>query len=251
MNEPGQESLACHQLGTIVKGILEDTGYDSYQLFLSGSNNFRYNIYPEYKGNRVDMKRPIHLQAMREYLVSEWGAAISDGNEADDTVGIALYAHQGDEDIAIAHVDKDLDSLEGRHYNYTKKTWYDVSSVQAIRHFYYQLIMGDRADNILGYDGKMRNKVPQFLQPQVDILNALDKPEDMFEHVAGMWGALDDPERLLDFNKAAHCLWIQRKEFDDWRDYIILENGQLADSVRSLPAPFEQPAEDGHLATQS
>jgi hypothetical protein len=80
-------------------------------------------------------------------------------------------------------------------------------------------------------------------------------PEEMFEHVAGMWGALDDPERLLDFNKAAHCLWIQRKPYDLWTNYlsesIMEELGLQVGSIRSLPAPFEQPAEDGHQSSSA
>ncbi len=247
-NEEGQEALACYQVSESIKRILQDTQCDTYQLYLSGSNNFRYNIYPEYKGNRVDMKRPVHLQALREYLVAEWGATVTDGNEADDAVVIAQYS--GDGDTAIAHIDKDIGMAEGRHYNFVKKTWYDVSSEQAMRHFYWQLIMGDRSDNIPGYDGKMRTTVPKFLMTDVMMLQGMDAPEDMFEHVAGMWGALDDKERLLDFNKAAHCLWIQRTEYDDWRnylnDYIIKDFGLPVDSIHSLPAPFEQPAEDGH-----
>jgi hypothetical protein len=33
-----------------------------------------------------------------------------------------------------------------------------VSPLEGLRNFYFQLIMGDKTDNIPGYDGKMRLK---------------------------------------------------------------------------------------------
>lgn len=247
-NEEGQEALACYQANESIKRILQETQCDTYQLYLSGSNNFRYKIYPEYKANRVDMKRPIHLQTIREHLVGEWGATVTDGIEADDAVVIAQYAG---EDTCISHVDKDIDQAAGKHYNPTKKLFYDVSDEQGMRHFYYQLIMGDRADNILGFDGKMRNAVPKFLQPRIDELLDMSLPEEMLEHVLIMWGGYDcDPQRLIEFNQAAHCLWMQRKEEDDWRNYLnddtMTDFGLPVGSIRLLPAPFEQQADVGH-----
>jgi hypothetical protein len=246
VNEPGQEALACWQLDGIIEGILSDIGVDSYQLYLTGSGNFRYKIYPEYKGNRTDMKRPIHLQALTEHMVTKWGATVSDGNEADDEIGIAVY--RSDFDVLICHIDKDLNMLEGKHYNYTKKEYYSVDFDDAIHHFYYQLIMGDRADNIPGYDGKMRAKVPQFLQPFVDDLIKLKCPEVKLSMVANKWDC-NDNERWSEFNQAAHCLWMQRKEHDDWRnhlnDNIMGELGLPVDLIRSLPAPFDPPQDAG------
>lgn len=261
-NEPGQETLACHQANESIKRQLQETQCDTYQLYLSGSNNFRYNIYPEYKANRIDFIRPRHLQVIREHLVGEWGATVTDGIEADDAVGIAQCLHldvlSGNpfehEETCISHIDKDINCIPGRHYNPTKKMFYNVSNQEAIRHFYFQLIMGDKTDNIPGYDGKMRPKVPQFLQPKVDILNGLDDPEDMLDFVSNMWGCYDE-ERWQQFNQAAHCLHIQRREFDDWRNYLsdnlMEEVGLPVGLIRSLPAPFEQPVDDGLLATQS
>lgn len=246
-NEPGQEALACHQVDDIVTRIIGEVGPETFRLYLTGSDNFRYKFYPAYKDNRKDLKRPIHLQTMREYLVSHWDAIVSDGVEADDCLGIAQCAASPDT-TCIGAIDKDLLMIPGSHYNYNKKTWLQQTPEAAMKHFYYQLIMGDRADNIPGFDGKMRNSVPQFLAPRVEYLDECST-EEMLSHVMEMWGALDDEERLLDFNKAAHCLWIQRKERDDWRNYLdnnlMEELGLPVDLIRSLPAPFEQQVDDG------
>ncbi len=220
-NQEDQERLACWQVGQIVNDIVKDTNCETYKVYLSGSGNFRYSFYPEYKGNRVNMVRPIHLQAMREFLVTEFGATVSDGTEADDELGIAqctaiMQPHWADQPpTAIAAIDKDLDMIPGLHYNYNKKTWNEVGDLDAMRWFFYQLIMGDRADNIPGFDGKMRNSpVPKFLQRHVDYLYETDDYDEMLTHVFCMYN--DDWDR---FNLSARCLWIWRKEQDNWQDW--------------------------------
>lgn len=249
-NEPGQENLANWQLDNLLKTIIDDTKCDSYQVYLSGSDNFRYQIYPEYKANRVANVRPIHLQSMREHLIVKWGATISDGREADDEVSIAQIVGQkfGDE-TAISHIDKDINMVPGKHYNPMKKLWYDISETEAFHNFYIQLILGDKVDNIPGFDGKMRPKCPQFLQPLVNDIKTLHCPEVMLNLVADKWqcfSSLDNEQnkqRWIEFNQAAHCLWMQRKDYDDWRNYLndntMAELGLPVQLIRSLPSPFE------------
>jgi len=243
-NEEGQEALACYQANETIKRILQETQCDSYQLYLSGSNNFRYKIYPQYKANRADMKRPIHLQTIREHLVNEWGATVTDGIEADDAVGIAQCTGAGD--TVISHIDKDIDMIPGEHYNPTKKLFYTVSNEQAMRHFFWQILMGDRTDNIPGYDGKMRNKVPKFMEPMMDELSVCWSVEEMLDHIWCIHQA--DPDDIVRY---MHCLWIQRKEEDEWLNYlnvnIMEELGLPVDSILLSRQHFEQPADAGHL----
>jgi len=222
-NEPGQENLACYQAGESIKRQLQDTQCNTYQLYLSGSNNFRYAIYPEYKGNRVDMKRPIHLQAIREYLVGEWGATVTDGIEADDAVSIAQCIHQEvldgnpfeTDETCISHIDKDIDNTPGRHWNPTKKQFYTVSNEEAMRHFFWQIMMGDKVDNVPGWDGKMRQKTPKFMEPMMASMYEMPEPEGMLEYILSVHHA--DP---VDIARYMHCLWIQRKEDDEWINYL-------------------------------
>lgn len=253
-NQPDQENLACWQLDVLMKDILETTGADTYQCYLSGGANFRYDIYPLYKGNRVDMVRPIHLQALRQHLVEKWGATITDGIEADDAVVIAQYAGAGD--TAIAHIDKDIDMAAGKHYNFTKKIWYDVSEQEGMRWFFHQLILGDKADNIPGFDGKMRPAYPKKFQGHCDFINESDNYDEMLAHVMTMYGDWDK------FNTSAGCLWMLRKEDDDWtqwqnkelveelkREFTTEDYGQQDDSTVSLGLPCEQLLVVGRLNT--
>lgn len=212
VNSEGQEQLACWQLDQLCEVLLDNVRPETYQFYISGLGNFRYSVYPAYKGNRLDMERPRHLSTLREHLVSNWSATVTDGLEADDAVGIAQCTT---EDTCISHIDKDIDMIPGVHHNYNKGESYIVSNEQAMFNFYMQLIQGDRGDNIPGYDQRMRPKLPQFLYPVRDSLNACDCPEQMLDIVAGWYQ--EDWERL---DLSARLLWIQRAENDDWTNWI-------------------------------
>lgn len=245
VNGEGEQELANWQLDQIIDRILAVTKCETYQLYITGSNNFRYNIYPEYKANRVGTARPIHLQSMREHLITHWGSAISDGIEADDAVGIAQCAQ---EDTCIAGIDKDLLMIPGKHFNYSKEEFSEISIMQAQANFYMQLIQGDKGDNIPGYDGKMRPKLPQFLYPVRDAIYACGCQEEMFEEVLGYYQY--DHARM---DLSAKLLWIQRKENDDWinhLDPIIMEELGLQDDLTALlQARSVPPPESGLLNT--
>lgn len=136
---------------------------DEYQCFISGSENFRYAIAKTvpYKGNRAEMKRPKHLNALRDHIVSKWNASVSEGKEADDDVCIA--AHEEPYSI-IAHIDKDLDQIPGSHYNYVKKEFYNIGKFEGLKNLYKQALVGDVADNIKGVKGIGKVKAEKLLK---------------------------------------------------------------------------------------
>lgn len=85
-NEKSDVGIALWQVDEMMKRIIEDTEAASYEAFLTGSDNFRYSIYPDYKANRKDMTKPQWLGAIREHLVTRWGATVTSGHEADDSI---------------------------------------------------------------------------------------------------------------------------------------------------------------------
>lgn len=205
-NEP--LDVALFRTNDLMDRIIHETGSDSYQVFLTGSNNFRYNYNPEYKANRKDTVRPQWLQQVREHLVVNWKATVEDEQEADDALGIYQMANK---DTIICSIDKDLLMIPGEHYDFVKGIRRDQFTIPAIRHFYYQLIMGDRTDNIFGFDGKARQSVPKFLEPVLAELSSYDDELDMFSFVRGLY---NDDDRLL---MNGICLWIRRNEDEIWK----------------------------------
>ena len=121
-----------------------------YHVLLSGPGNFRNDIatIKEYKGNRKEDYKPYWYQQIRNYLTTNWNGEVVEGREADDECSI----RQRESGCAgvIATIDKDLDQVPGWHYNYHRKTFYEVGEDEAELLFYKQVLSGDPTDNIPG-----------------------------------------------------------------------------------------------------
>ena len=87
-SEVADENICLLRLDRMIREILHVTEADTYEIYLSGEDNFRYKIFPEYKANRKDTVKPKWLQACREYLAKEWNAKFAHGCEADDMMAI-------------------------------------------------------------------------------------------------------------------------------------------------------------------
>lgn len=199
--------VAIMRADDLMRRIMEETGATSYKAFLTGSDNFRLEHNPAYKANRKDVPRPRWLQDVREHLVLQWNASVEDGQEADDALGIHQCAN---ENTTICSIDKDLLMIPGFHYNFVTGEHLEQHPIPAIRRMYYQLLMGDRTDNVFGFDGIARQKVPNKLQHIFDELDSYDDELDMFDFVRNLY---NDDTTLL---KNGRCLWIRRKEGELW-----------------------------------
>lgn len=150
-----------------VDNTYPDCFVDRWQLFLTGKKNFRYDIATTvvYKGNRVAPK-PEHLPALREHMMKEWGASVSDGQEADDDVATAGTTLGND--CIMVSLDKDIDQVAGWHYNFVKKIGYHVSESEGLFKLYCQILTGDTADNIVGIRGVGPAKANKILDESLD-----------------------------------------------------------------------------------
>ena len=152
------ESHTLHSCKQFINQMLEETGADTYKIYLTGKGNFRYKVREDYKANRKGADKPVHYQLVRDYLVKKFKAQVVDGMEADDALALGQQS-----DTAIASIDKDLLMVEGRHYNYGKCTWQDVTAKQGEYFFYKQMLTGDRVDNIIGIRGIGEKKASKLL----------------------------------------------------------------------------------------
>lgn len=200
------EDIAIMRADIMMRELLDKVGAPEYRAWLTGDNNFRKVIYPEYKANRKDKPKPEHLNACREYLCREWGAFVTDGYEADDALGI----HASDRTVICSN-DKDLLQIPGKHFNIVKSEFLDVEPVVGLRNFYHQLLLGDRSDNIPGYDGVARVKPTIQLDKWLTELHRLQTEEDMYEFVCDRYELSQEQLELH-----AQLLYIWRKENDKW-----------------------------------
>lgn len=200
-------TVACIRAHRTLQDILTATDATEYKLYLTGSTNFRKAIYPEYKANRDNLKRPKWLQQVREYCVLDWAAEITDGIEADDAIGIAAG-----EKTVICSIDKDLLQIPGLHYRFVSGEWCDVDYITGARHFYSQLVLGDKGDNVPGFDGKMRLKFPKFLANIRNQLETATSPYSMYNVVKELYG----PQNEEQLKRNGQLLHIWRKQNDSW-----------------------------------
>jgi 5'-3' exonuclease len=204
------QDIAVARADELMHRILHETAAEHYYPYLSGSNNFREKYNPEYKANRKDKPKPTWLGAVQEHLILHWNAQVSDGCEADDLMAIE-QTKQPDETI-ICTIDKDLLQVPGRHYNFVKSEFKTISPVEGIFNFYWQCIMGDTSDNILGFDGIARQAIPRKLESTLSDMQELASNElDLFDYVRALY---NDDERFL---MNGICLWMQREPEQIWK----------------------------------
>jgi 5'-3' exonuclease len=204
--ETENEKITIARCAEFVEDLVMKPWVGDYQGFLTGSNNFRKDIAKTktYKGNRKQ-PRPKHYDIIREYLVKAWGCEVIEGQEADDAIGIKAYEFEDKEDFVIMSIDKDLDMIEGWHYNFVKDNKYFVEQFDAITNFYRQILTGDKVDNIPGLKGIGPEKADK-------ILKDCSTEEELFEAVLKAY------DGNIDYlTEMGQLLWIRRKPNEIWQ----------------------------------
>lgn len=199
---------AYFEVDKILNDLLLVTEATSFQVYLTGENNFRYNIYPEYKANRG--ADPKHRKAVKEYVAGKWNAIVSNGCEADDLLGAAQVGAKGE--TCIASIDKDLNQIPGLHYHpgikrnqvfIREPKFYTVTPEEGLRFFYYQLLVGDSTDNIKGAIGIGPKKAE-------NILTNCKTAREFYEACLPFFSC---EEELI---QNARCVYIWQRENDQW-----------------------------------
>lgn len=196
--------IACARTDNTMANILARTKCSSHKVFLTSTDksNFRFEIYPEYKANRKAPK-PEWYEEIRQHLIAEYRTEVVFGREADDALGIAQS-----EDSCIVSIDKDLDQVPGLHYDFVKDVMYEVSKENALRFFYYQLLVGDSTDNIPGCKGIGPKKAETFLEGCTSVKDYEETCIRLYREVYG--------EKWYDYiTKYGQCLKIMQEEGEE------------------------------------
>ena len=134
--------------------ILINSGCIYYVALLTGGS-YRYSLYPEYKANRKKLEKPKYLKELTNYCIDNWNFIKIEGFEADDLVNVANnYFKTQKISTVLVHTDKDLNQIEGSHFNYKTNDFYEVDDSEASYSLWTQVIVGDSTDNIKGLKGK-------------------------------------------------------------------------------------------------
>ena len=171
-----------------MEAIADQIQTKELRLYLTGRHNFREEVAAQqrYKGNRYDKygnritKQPLHLQAVRQYLIDKHDAVLCDGQEADDALAIAQMKCNASQDwhSIISSIDKDLRIIPGLHHDMNSGFIEEVDTLgylsldkkgkvrgAGLKFFLAQLLMGDSADWIPGLP-----KVTPFIKDAYGVL---------------------------------------------------------------------------------
>jgi len=195
-----------------VDGMIEDIihvamdfpGPECFKVYLTGRGNFRYDIAKAapYKANRSGKPKPVLLMDLRLHMEEKWNAIVSEGEEADDLISLAVT--QEGPTSCVASIDKDMLQLNCWHYNFVKRQWKFVEEFEGLHFFYSQILMGDNADNIKGIDGVG----PQRAEV---ILKGCESEQDLYERCLEAY--YGDRDRVVENGR---LLWLRRQPEELW-----------------------------------
>jgi len=211
--------VALWRVHDMIERICIATNTTEIEGYLGGSDNFRYNIYPEYKGNRKDKAKPTYLEDCRELLVTQYGANIVNGYEADDALGIAQTKYDGAS--RICSLDKDMLMIPGHHFNWVTQEFKLVSPLDGLRTFYKQLVLGDKSDNIPGFDGALRSSCPKFVAKLQEPIDSMTLEDDMYLYVYEIYYNHNENNSHIETQETLHrnaqLLHILKEEGKFWQ----------------------------------
>lgn len=162
------EAGAKRGLKLAIESIIADTKADDYLMYITGSHNFRYDIYPQYKSNRKDVARPALLNTLKEYVLENFKCKMTTKIEADDACTIHMSSNPKGK--ILAHIDKDLNQVEGKHYNWRTKELYTVSYEDGQKLFYRQILSGDPVDGYCGCKGIGKVLAKKIIDENIEVL---------------------------------------------------------------------------------
>lgn len=172
--------LAREIIDERIQSLKATLGSGDIMVFVSDRANWRKTIYPLYKDNRKNNRKPILLSAMRKHLVDAHGAIQVAELEADDLIGIAATSGKYPNPIIVS-IDKDMHTIPCWHYNPQKPEIGvgEVTNAEADYNHMVQTLSGDTSD---GYPG-----CPGIGPVKARAILASAKPSELWERVVATY----------------------------------------------------------------
>lgn len=171
-------AVAQDELHRAIVSLQNQLDADDVRICLSDDFvNWRKDVLPTYKGNRLSTERPELLYPLKEWLAERPTAMRRPTLEADDVMGIvSTHPRKYTEfDRIIVSIDKDMQTIPGWLFNPDKDDeprW--ITESEADYYHLLQTLTGDTCDNYKGCPGVGPVKAHKLL---------LEHPEDP-------WGAI-------------------------------------------------------------
>ena len=179
--------------------------YEVVTCLSDNEHNFRNLIYPDYKANRGEKRRPILYAPMRDWVMKSYNAVCLPWLEADDCLGLQANS----KDTIIISGDKDLRTVPSRFYDFSRNIFYEYDKEASDNFHLIQTLTGDPTDNYKGC-------------PNIGISRAerhLDKEGYNWTNVVNMYKKQGSTEEEALTN--ARLAFILRKGFYDKKNQRI------------------------------
>jgi DNA polymerase-1 len=168
--------------------VKDKVGADDIVLAFTGKNNYRKDIWPEYKMHRQTPK-PALMIPLREYCEKKYRVLVDDKLEADDLVGQHMSETYVRKDAPFYYIgvseDKDLLGVPGAIFNPAKDAIVQHTTLEeAITFFYTQVLTGDTSDGYKGVPGVGLVKAAKW------ILGARQESEGVYEFIGKAWDVI-------------------------------------------------------------
>lgn len=134
----------------VIRSYLRIFKTDQYELVVSGSGNYRLEFFPQYKGNRVALTKPLCYDGLRKWMKSLPEAVTVDGEEADDYLAQVLTDPKRCKNAVVISADKDFYTVPGKVYNVSAQRLFDIQLGQGFSFLWFQAMAGDRVDGYYG-----------------------------------------------------------------------------------------------------
>ncbi len=211
-----------------IASIISRTHASDYYLVVSGPQNFRKVLYPDYKANRPPkpaLYNPLY-DACKELNQGKW--VMHPQVEADDLLGV-IATNGRVENPIICTIDKDLNTVPGWKFNWNKDDWPGfVSQEEADYNWLVQLLMGDSCDGIEGMKGIGEVKAKKLADDYTKVVGRADTlPIHAAKFIYGKEGFSLDAWR-----KSVELISIWRKPMPQ----ELLENELIEQIVKTFPS---------------
>jgi DNA polymerase-1 len=145
------EKESQHSFDSCLMSVVNKLEKDAeFILAFSDTANYRYDIFPNYKSNRRNTRKPLGLKALREWAIESYDSRVFPRLEADDVCGI--MATEDPTFVAVSG-DKDFGTLPITWYNMLRDEMRSVTPEEADKFHLIQTLAGDPTDGYMGVKG--------------------------------------------------------------------------------------------------
>jgi 5'-3' exonuclease len=165
------EPDAIAAFNSILNTIVDKVDADDFYLMFSDRNNWRKDVLPTYKSNRSGVRKPMLLRFLQEVAQENYKCVTMPGLEGDDVLGI--WATQPSKlaqvrELIVCSIDKDFKTIPGKHYNFNKDEFFEITPHQADHWHMVQTLTGDATDGYSGCPGIGPKTAEKILQAALD-----------------------------------------------------------------------------------